>query len=92
MDFMLAVLRDPEMPFEERKWAANSAAKFIHPALAQVDMRAYAAMNADNGNSTLDPAFMTYEQREMLRHAMTMTATLALAGDLIEGERMDDAA
>lgn len=92
LDFMLAVLRDPQMPHEERKWAAVSAARFVHPALGAIDLRAFNTLNAAVGDATLDPALMTYEQREMLRHAMTMTATLALAGDLIEGERMDDAA
>lgn len=92
LDYMLSVLRNPSMPHRDRMGCAIAAAPYCHPKLTQVDVRAYAQLNAQHGNATLDPAFMTYEQREMLRHAMTMTATLALAGDLIEGERVDDAA
>lgn len=36
LDFMLEVLRDEGKPFEDRKWAAEKAAPYIHPKLANV--------------------------------------------------------
>ena len=35
LDYMLAVLRDEEASTEDRKWAAQHAAPYVHPRLAQ---------------------------------------------------------
>ena len=38
LDHMLAVLRDPLQPVERRDWAAEKAAPYCHPKLAQKDV------------------------------------------------------
>lgn len=37
LDFMLAVLRDPEASLADRKWAAEKAAPYLHPRLQTVE-------------------------------------------------------
>ena len=37
LDFMLALLRDPEASIADRKWAAEKAAPYIHPRLQTVE-------------------------------------------------------
>ncbi len=36
LDFMLKVLRDESAPDEDRQWAAQSAAPYVHPRLSAV--------------------------------------------------------
>lgn len=38
LDYMLAMLRDESMPSENRKWAAEKAAPYVHPRLAAIEM------------------------------------------------------
>lgn len=40
LDYMLAVLRDDEAAKEDRMWAAEKAAPFVHPKLAAVSLDA----------------------------------------------------
>lgn len=37
LDYMLEILRDTEAPKDDRKWAAQQAAPFVHPKLAAVE-------------------------------------------------------
>jgi hypothetical protein len=37
VEFMLKILWDPKQTMENRKWAAQQAAPYIHPRLAQID-------------------------------------------------------
>lgn len=37
LDYMLEVLRDPKSPIEDRKWAADKAAPYVHPRLSSVE-------------------------------------------------------
>ena len=37
LDYMLAVLRDEEAPKEDRMWAAQHAAPYLHPRLSAID-------------------------------------------------------
>ncbi len=37
LDFMLAVMRDPEASLADRKWAAEKAAPYLHPRLQTVE-------------------------------------------------------
>jgi hypothetical protein len=37
LDYMLGVLRSDEEPHERRQWAAQTAAPYVHPKLAQVE-------------------------------------------------------
>ena len=39
MDYMLSVLRDDDAPFEERKWAAEKTAPYMHPRLQSTRIR-----------------------------------------------------
>ena len=39
LDYMLSVLRDDDAPFEERKWAAEKAAPYMHPRLQSTRIR-----------------------------------------------------
>ena len=45
LDYMLAVLRDEEASAEDRKWAAQHAAPYVHPRLAQQQFK-----GPDGGN------------------------------------------
>ena len=38
LDYMLQVLRSPEAEPKDRQWAANAAAPYVHPKLAQVEL------------------------------------------------------
>ena len=38
IDFMLAVLRNEDAPLDDRKWAANAAAPYLHAKLASVEV------------------------------------------------------
>jgi len=38
LDFFLSLLRDPEQPLQVRLSAANSAAPYVHPRLANIDL------------------------------------------------------
>ncbi len=49
LDHMLAVLRDPLQPVERRDWAAEKAAPYCHPKLAQKEANV-------NTTTTLDVA------------------------------------
>lgn len=37
LEFMLSVLRDVQRNFEDRKWAAEKAAPYVHPKLASIE-------------------------------------------------------
>jgi hypothetical protein len=37
LDYMLEILRDKDAPRDDRKWAAQQAAPFVHPKLAAVE-------------------------------------------------------
>jgi hypothetical protein len=37
LDYMLKMLRDDDAPKEDRMWAAEKAAPYVHPKLANVD-------------------------------------------------------
>lgn len=39
LDYMLSKLRDETSSVEDRKWAAQSAAPYVHPRLSQIDAR-----------------------------------------------------
>jgi len=39
IEFMLDVLRNEDAPMEERKWAANAAAPYVHPRLSAVEAK-----------------------------------------------------
>jgi hypothetical protein len=39
LDYMLSVLRGEESTSEDRKWASQAAAPYVHPRLSQVDAR-----------------------------------------------------
>jgi hypothetical protein len=38
IDFMLALLRNEDAPMDDRKWAANAAAPYVHAKLANVEL------------------------------------------------------
>jgi hypothetical protein len=40
IDFMLALLRNEDAPLDDRKWAANAAAPYVHAKLSSVEMKA----------------------------------------------------
>jgi hypothetical protein len=40
IDFMLALLRNEDAPLDDRKWAANAAAPYLHAKLSSVEMKA----------------------------------------------------
>lgn len=95
LDFMLSILRNEQHALKNRMWAAVNAAPYVHPKLAQIDTRVWAEMNARMGDSEsrVDPAMLTYDQREALRELMTATAREAVAlGLTIEGDYSDKAA
>jgi hypothetical protein len=39
LDFMLEVLRDPGSAMEDRKWAAERAAPYVHPRLSAIQAK-----------------------------------------------------
>ena len=45
LSFMLSILRDEEASMEDRKWAAEKAAPYVHPRLAQQQFK-----GPDGGN------------------------------------------
>ena len=38
LDYMLTILRDEDQPQDERKWAAEKAAPYVHAKLSSVEM------------------------------------------------------
>lgn len=86
LDFMLQTLRNPESPHEDRKWAAQTAAPFCHPRLAQIDIKQYLELTANvhHRHEIVDARQLTYEHREALREI----ASQALEGEfkVIEGD------
>jgi len=40
LEFMLNVLQDDLAPLDDRKWAAQNAAPYVHAKLSSVDMKA----------------------------------------------------
>jgi hypothetical protein len=40
LEYMLGVLRDDTQAIEDRKWAAQNAAPYVHAKLSSVDMKA----------------------------------------------------
>lgn len=45
LDFMLNKLRDENASDEDRKWAAQNAAPYVHPKLASTDMKLTGDLN-----------------------------------------------
>lgn len=39
IDFMLALLRNEDAPLDDRKWAANAAAPYVHAKLSSVEAK-----------------------------------------------------
>lgn len=101
IDFMLGVLRDGNMTFKDRMWAAQTAAPYVHPKLAQVDTRIWSAIQAESAQAGLvhlDPLQLTYEQRAQWREAVQVGTQAVddagMATNVIEGDYTlkDDAA
>jgi hypothetical protein len=44
LQFMMSLLRDETAPLEDRKWAAEKGAPYVHPRLSAVEMNANVAM------------------------------------------------
>ena len=76
VDYMLNKLRDPRAPEKVRMWAAATAAPYVHPKLAMIDMRAWLEMNAAGADTrqALDPMTLTYDERAAIRAAVLRIA------------------
>lgn len=95
LDYLLWTLRNENMPHRDRFNAAIAAAPYCHPKLAQVDTRIWTQMTADSGRTLIDPASLSYEEREALRMMMQRQTTLAIAAiddDTIDGQLVTQAA
>ena len=46
LDYMLSRLRDPEASEEDRRWAAQNAAPYVHPRLSSIEARAKVEVDA----------------------------------------------
>lgn len=51
LDYMLQTLRDPESDKDSKRWAAQAAAPFCHPKLANIEANISATLNHED---TLD--------------------------------------
>lgn len=52
--FMLTVLRDEGESYENRAWAAEKAAPYVHPKLASVEMNASVKLSHEDALEQLD--------------------------------------
>lgn len=66
LGYMLQVLRDPESTKDEKKWAAQQAAPFVHARLASMKARAPGGGDVPH-NHRLDPAVQEMIDRVIAR-------------------------
>lgn len=55
LEFMLSRLRDEAMPMEVRQWAAEKAAPYVHPRLAQIEAETKSKVDATMTVTWLPP-------------------------------------
>lgn len=54
LDYMLQVLRDEEQPKEDRMWAAEKAAPYVHARLAAIEHSGGIALSHEDALAELD--------------------------------------
>lgn len=54
LEYMLSVLRDEGQTMENRCWAAEKAAPYVHPRLASVEMNANVSVSHEDALEQLD--------------------------------------
>lgn len=95
IDYMLGILRDERQPQKARMWAAQTAAPYCHPKLAQIDTRVWTQLNAEITANSIDASQMTMEERAFIREMVSRQAALAFArddDDTIDGQLVTQAA
>lgn len=72
LDYMLSRLRDETATDEDRKWAAQNAAPYVHPKLAAVQV----SSDPDNPLiAAIDPRLLPPQLLAQLRQAMLLAAS-----------------
>ena len=77
LDYMLLTLRDDTATVEDRRWAAQTAAPYVHPRLASIEAKTDATIHEEP--SIIDSRLLTREQRHAFRELL-LIATGKLAG------------
>lgn len=54
LDYMLATLRNEEASTEDRQWAAEKAAPYVHAKLSAVEMKASVSMSHEDALAELE--------------------------------------
>jgi hypothetical protein len=77
LDYMLRTLRDETASDEDRKWAAQTAAPYVHPRLATVQAKSDLTIREDP--RPLDVSLLSLDQRDAVREIL-MIAVGDVAG------------
>ncbi len=69
---LMLVYKNEDLDLSLRLDAAKAAIRYEKPALASLDSKVHAELNARVETETIDPADLTYEEREAMREIVSV--------------------
>lgn len=91
LSYMLEVLRSDESSDEDRRWAAEKAAPYVHPRLTSIDARLQAEINGQVEHvHVIDARNLDADKRLQLRQLLLSAAVSDRAEDVEFEEVSED--